>query len=251
MAGEPTFNFETSHVQRELVGGSFVNSATILISAGPPYLDHLGDGILGVNVSAGTPGTRQVQSTTGNLKTYPIGVVENMNLSQARQLQRLFEIGSKRSHFVVGRNIGSITLARTLIYGPNLTRVLYAYADKDRFQGDDGWTKNLLEGVDKVSGGPATTDGTRESIDNNPGYADFMPNLDSDLFDSPFGLFFYLESANNKPYGGFYLEEAMINAHQLNVSSSSTIVAEGVTIQFDQLVPINVNAVEASYAINQ
>lgn len=249
MAGEPTFNFETDHVQRELNAGSFVNSATILIAAGPPYIEHLGDGISGVNISAGAQGSKTAVSSTGNLKTYPIGVVENANLSQARQLQRLFEIGSKRSYFIVGRNIGSLTLARTLFYGPNLMRVLYAYVDKDRFQGDDGWEKNLLEGVDKFSGGPATTDGTKDSIDNPPGYADFMPNLDSDLFDSPFGLFFYLESANNKTYGGFYLEEAYINAHQMNISSSSTLVAEGVTIQYDQMIPINVNAVEAALQV--
>jgi len=251
MAGEPTFNFETSHVQRELAGTSFVNSATVLISAGPPYIEHLGDGIFGVNVGAGQPGTRQVTSSVGGLITYPIGVVENMNLSQARQLQRMFEIGSKRSYFVVGRNIGSVTLARTLFSGPNLMRVLYAYADKDRFQGDDGWQKNLLENVDKFAGGPGTTDGTKESIDNPSGFGDFQINLDSDLFDSPFGLFFYLESADNKPYGGFYLEEAYINAHQMNVSSSSTIIAEGVTIQYDQMIPINVNAKEAAYRVNE
>jgi len=242
MSTNTTFNFETSHVQEELTSGSFVNSATVLIAAGPPFIDRINLSAQGIRLyNQGSTDYESIatQGTINNIPVYPLGVVENANLSQARQLQRLFEIGSKRSYFVAGRTIGSITLARTLFYGPSLLKILYAYASKDRFPNADYWV-TMLAGADI----DASMDPDNK-IDNMPGYGDLLINLDSDLFDVPFGLMFYLESASNKPYGAFYLEEAHINAHQMNISSSSTLVAEGVTIQYDQLLPLDIGAVSA------
>jgi hypothetical protein len=62
-------------------------------------------------------------------------VLENVGLSQSKQLQRLFEIGSSRSYFIPGRVIGSITLGRVLYHGPSLLKVLYAHGSSRNVSG--------------------------------------------------------------------------------------------------------------------
>ncbi len=72
------WDYHNYHVQQELSGGEFVSAETTLIAAGPPRLSDLGaQSGLGVEV---TP--------TEDL-AFPIGLLENVGLSQSKQLQRL------------------------------------------------------------------------------------------------------------------------------------------------------------------
>jgi hypothetical protein len=219
------WDFNNFHVQVDIQAGEFIDAATVLIAAGPPKLRLAGN-----NIQAEGLQNRALL----NAVAYPIGVVENFALSQNRQLQRLFEIGSKRSYFIVGRNVGALQIARTLFHGPSLLRALYAYYPA---------TKIGRGAVQLLASGAGRATGVAPALRSNPGFADFFANLDSDLFDQPFGLFMILKDSKNQSYAGIYLEDVFLQAHQFSVNSSSTLVAEGVSAQFDQVIPVDVGAV--------
>lgn len=254
MAGSNTslgsWDYSRSHVQRELQSGQFINSASTVIAAGPPTL---AGGRSQLRASGGTASqlTGAVVQTAGGITSfatsrgalaYPIGVIENLSWQQNRQLQRLFEIGSKRSYFVVGRNVGALSIARTLFYGPSLMRALYAYISPDRLPENVRRTVSvLLQNADRdLALDQTLTSGDR--ISQSPGFADFFGNLDSELFDLPMGILLYMLDAQKRPYGAIYLEEAHINSHNMNISASNSIIAEGVTIQYDTAIPLDVGA---------
>jgi hypothetical protein len=248
------WNFEQFHVEQDIAGGEFLNAATILIAAGPPQLRNLGaganlilDAVQGLGTSQGVGGisdliagatnaAQAADDTLGNITNdiddlspvaYPIGVVEAVNMSQARQIQRLFEIGSKRSYFIPGRNIAQVAITRTLFNGPSLMRALYAYYPPESI---NSTVRKLLSEPSK----------DLRRIKNQPGFGDFFINLDSDLFDVPTGILMFAKSTDGDPYGAVYLENCYLNTHQISISATSTLLAEGVTIQFDQALPIDV-----------
>jgi hypothetical protein len=227
------WKFFQNHVQSELQGGQFISAATILIAAGPPRLRDASTG-----APAGSAGQAEI--------AFPVGVIENFGMSQNRQLQRMFEIGSKRSYFIPGRTIGSLSLGRVLFFGPSILRTLYAYYPTSAAKFPKGPVANPLN-----SDLAAKDLGLRTpKVNDRPGFgrasndpalnADFWINLASDLFDHPLGLLVFLRDAQNDAYGAFYLEDVNIQAHQLNVNASSVLVAEGTSAQYDKVVPINV-----------
>ena len=228
------WRFFDRHVSSELQGGQFISAATILVAAGPPLLSDFAKGGTSADVAAASE------------VAFPIGIIENFGLSQNRQLQRMFEIGSKRSYFIPGRTIGSLSLGRVLFFGPSLLRVLYAHYPIDKINAAGGNVANKLGtgNVERPLGNR-----TPEILDI-PGFgsqdvsegenADLWMNLASDLFDHPFGLLVYLRDAQNDAYGGFYLEDTNLQAHQFNVNASSVLVAEGTSCQYDKLVPVNI-----------
>jgi hypothetical protein len=223
--GLARWNFRTQHVQRELEPQDFINAATVLIAAGPPRIV--------------SPGQLQGVSTAeANRRSavyfFPIGIVENMTIVSNRQLQILFEIGSKRQFYIPGRVVPQISLARTLFNGPNILKALYAYYPASQIP--PGTPRQV-----DIAQSPAGSAGDCP-IQETPGFMDFFINLNSDLFDRPFGLLMILKDECNRPYGSFYLENAFINNHQMTVNASSTLVAEGTTIQFERIVPIDIGA---------
>lgn len=227
------------HVTSEVKSGEFISAATILLAAGPPFLQDTGQTIA-------IPGTPPEIA-------YPLGIIENFGLAQNRQLQRMFEIGSKRSYFIPGRTIGSVSLGRVLFYGPSLLRVLYAYypTDAELFANNNAVANTLGRGqMEPIGQSLQQVKGVVTQINDIPGFgfktndgdenSDFWINLASDLFDKPFGLLVLLRDHRNQPYGAFYLEDVNLQAHQFNVNASSVLVAEGVSAQYDKLVPIQI-----------
>jgi hypothetical protein len=215
------WEFREFHVQEDVGASEFINAASTLIAAGPPrFKDTVGGG----QVSTGSG--RDTKKTF----VFPIGIIEAVSISQARQLQRLFEIGSKRSYFIPGRTIGQVSITRTLFDGPSLLRVLMAYFP-DRLLGRFD-AKQLLAAREDIV--------TCKTIKNAPGYGDAFLNLDSEVFDNPLGLFIAHKDSCSDNYAAFYLENAFLNSHQMSVSATSTLIAEGVTIQYDRMVPVRV-----------
>jgi len=214
------WEFREFHVQEDIAASEFINAASTLIAAGPPrFRDTVGGG----QVSTGE-GRDTVKTFV-----FPIGIIEALSVSQARQLQRLFEIGSKRSYFIPGRNVGQISITRTLFDGPSLMRALMAYFPEELLTRFDA--QQLLESNAVVN---------CPDIRNAPGYSDFFINLDSEVFDNPMGIFIAHKDSCAENYGGFYLENAFLNSHQMSISATSTLIAEGVTIQYDRMVPVRV-----------
>lgn len=223
------WDFYNYHVQQDLQGGQFVSAESTLIAAGPPQVSQTGAG-----------------GTTGGV--YPIGLLESFGIQQSKQLQRIFEIGSTRSYFIPGRAVGSISIGRTFYFGPSLLRVLYSYY-KNNTNGIEigteaaGTTINV-GGIDVPSPNAALLDvvemGSLHSLKRTPGEDYFFVELASDLFAQPTGMAIYFRDANNTSVGAMYLEFCYVQGHQISVSSGSVLVMEGVSMQYDRIVPIKV-----------
>lgn len=235
------WDFHNYHVQSELLGGEFISAETTLIAAGPPRLSDV------VGGDAQTQGP--IDTAAEGDMVFPIGVLENVGISQSKQLQRIFEIGSSRSYFIPGRVVGSLTIGRIMYHGPSLLKVLYAYykqnAGNIRFMNGDNATvtKNGIELPN-----PNKTLLKLEALQNelhrvkyNPGYDDLWLNLGSDIFNQPTGLCLYFRNQNDTTIGAVYLEECYIQGHQLSISSGSVLVMEGASLQYDRIVPIRMN----------
>jgi hypothetical protein len=250
MAGTNTsfagWDWHTKHVEDRLKQGEYISAETVLIAAGPPRFEQVSF------AGAGASPTNQGQTAPAAVEAgavYPIGLIENFGLSQNKQLQRLFEIGSKRSYFVPGRNIASFSLGRVLFWGPSIMRVMYAYYPNSKIllaNGANGEEESNQDGI-YVAG----KEGDYPDIVNAPGTvmgndpkrkASFYVNLASDLFNQPLGLMVYMKDVRDQVFSAFYLEDCYIQAHQLNINASSVLVAEGVSGQCDTVVPVDISA---------
>lgn len=239
-AATTSFNnweFHNHHVQAELLGGEFVSAETTLIAAGPPRLTD----ITGSDNTIDTP-------DEGDM-VFPIGVLENAGLSQSKQLQRIFEIGSSRSYFIPGRTIGSLTLGRVMYHGPSLLKVLYAHykqsaADAPFQFMDHGKGATINVGGVDIPDPNATLlnlpalQKQLHRVQYNPGYDDLWLNLASDIFNQPTGIAIYFRNQLDMTVGAVYLEECYVQGHQVSISSGSVLLMEGVSLQFDQVRPI-------------
>jgi hypothetical protein len=235
------WNFHNHHVQEELLAGEFVSAETTLIAAGPPRLTDITGGAGGDDATIDT-------QQEGDM-VFPIGVLENVGLSQSKQLQRIFEIGSSRSYFIPGRTIGSVTLGRVLYHGPSLMKVLYAHykqgaedADFQFMHEEKGSTINV-GGVQIPNPNQSLLELTElqnqlHRVKFNPGFDDLWINLASDIFNQPTGIAIYFRNQLDMTIGAVYLEECYIQGHQMSISSGSVLIMEGCSLQFDQLRPI-------------
>jgi len=234
------WDFHNHHVQEELIGGEFVSAETTLIAAGPPRLSDIGNG------------DATLTSDEGD-SVYPIGVLENVGLSQSKQLQRIFEIGSSRSYFIPGRTIGSLTLGRVLYHGPSLLKVLYAHykqtasddPDTNLMYDPKGSTVNV-GGVQVASPNQTLLElpalqAELHRIKYTPGVDDLWMNLASDIFNQPTGICIYFRNQLDMTLGAVYLEECYVQGHQLSISSGSVLLMEGVSLQFDRVRPIRMS----------
>lgn len=230
------WDFSNFHVQGEMQSGQFVSAETSLIAAGPPEIGGTG---AYSSVNVGSVGT-----------VFPIGLLENAGISQSKQIQKLFEIGSSRSYFIPGRVVGSVNLGRTFYYGPSLMRVMYAYY-KNSTNGIDIGTLDQGAEITLADGSKAPSPlahllpgrGSKfHSVKQSPGEDYFFVNLASDMFNQPTGLAFYFKDANYNSVGAFYLEQVYVQGHQFSLSSGSVLVMEGVSAQYDRVVPIKLIA---------
>lgn len=223
------WDFYNFHIQQDLTGGQFVSAESTLVAAGPPQASQTSNG-------------------GKNSGVYPIGLLESVGIQQSKQLQRIFEIGSTRSYFIPGRAVGSISIGRTFYFGPSLLRVLYAYYKNDS-NGIKVGTKPA--GSTKVVGGTTVPDpeamlldtgapGALHQLRRTPGEDYFFIELASDLFAQPTGMAIYFKDANSVSVGAMYLEFCYVQGHQMSISSGSVLVMEGVSMQYDRIVPIKV-----------
>lgn len=228
------WHYNTDHVQGDFKTGQFASAETTLVAAGPPRLQQAAGG-------SGPAGT-----------VYPIGLLENIGISQSKQVQRIFEIGSSRSYFIPGRVMGSVSLGRVFYYGPSLLRVIYAYYknDSDNILIGNEERGNIDAGTPNERQNPnqslidlnAITSGSTHDVKMSPGDDYFFINLASDMFNQPTGLAIYFKDSNNNLIGAMYLEDCMVQGHQMSISSGSVLIMEGATMQFDRVVPIRVTA---------
>lgn len=227
------WDFYNQRIIQEATGGQFVSAESTLIASGPPAQSDISGG----GNSAGS--------------VYPIGLLESFGVSQNKQLQRLFEIGSSRSYFVPGRAFGSINMGRTMYHGPNILKALYAYyrtaggADAvDIGTLPVGTFQNANDFYKLLDPQAALLDTYETSklpkIRRSPGEGHIFLDLASDLFSMPTGIAMFLKDQNGRALSGLYFEECYVQSHQFNVSSSSSLIMEGTSVQYDRITPIKV-----------
>lgn len=237
MAGSrPSFaewSFGDKAIDPIMLQGKYINARSTMLAAGPPQFSDLS--------SNGTDGEM----------VFPLGFIENFGITQQKNLQRMYEIGSDRAYFIPGRTLCSSNLGRVLFHGPSLMRVLYAYYPQSKIN----LTSDTPADEVKIS---YTSDSTQTDclpfIEESPGTvinADdctpseqsptFYMNLASNLFDHPLGLLVYMKDIKNEYYSAFYLEQCYITTHNMNINATSTVVAEGVGLQFDRIVPVDMS----------
>lgn len=233
------WNWAGEHVQAEVENGEYLSSESTLVLAGPSQFTHLN--------SAG--------GLTSNA-IVPLGLVQNLSISQNRQVARLFEIGSKKAYFVPGRGFANFSIGRVMFFGPSLMRMLYALAPIDAQVGAGQGIGPFGNQVNKDPNDPSAIGVTipeayrnlfgRSQLTNAPGFGglpneenrDFYINLASELFNVPFGMILVFKDTRNRPYAASYLEDCFIESHQFNVDANSVVIAEAVSGQFGSIVPV-------------
>jgi hypothetical protein len=150
----------------------FLNASFTLLAAGPPRL---------ANIGSLTFASDALASGAGDDIVFPIGIVQNFNLSHNRQFNRIWEVGSERSFFIAGRTVGQVGLSRIMYHGPSLLRVLYAYYQ-------DLQPPTLVPSVIGAFNVGALTVANPHDVKIAPGYENLYLNLASDLFNQPIGL---------------------------------------------------------------
>jgi hypothetical protein len=229
------WNFADRAIDPVMLEGKYINARTTLIAAGPPQFEQISDA-----------------STNGEM-VFPIGFIENFTLNQQKNLQRMYEIGSDRAFFVPGRTINSASLGRVLFHGPSLMRVLYAYYPKEKINlvvPNDTAADNVQIAfaaahandpcLPNVLDAPGTSIPTDECTPPEQSPSFFM-NLASTLFDRPMGILIYLKDIKDRYYSAFYLEFCYISTHNMNINASSTVIAEGIGLEFDRIVPVDLS----------
>jgi hypothetical protein len=204
-----------------------MNAAFTLLAAGPPRLSNIGSlTFAGGGLSAGG----------GDDIVFPLGIVQNFNLSHNRQFSRIFELGSERSYFISGRTMGQLGLSRILYHGPSLLRVLYAYYQ-------DLLPPTVVPSVIGADNIGALTVANAHDVKIPPGYENMYMNLASDLFNQPIGIMAYFRDSNEDTYGSIYMESCYIPNHTISTDAGGTIVQENCAVQFERAVPVAVSSI--------
>lgn len=233
------WDFQNNHVQNDVRQGKFVGSKSIVLAFGPPKFQMI---TAGGNISAGDNTVNQTNFNEFTHGPIPVGLVQSFNLSQARQIDKIFELGSERAYLVPGRVIPQFSVSKVLYSGPSLLKFASIYYLQRVGE------SRISDGVDlsKVERALASFDPDQASTVNfntkktPAGYGDFFINLASSLFQLPFGIMVWMKTNDAGNYGCFYLEDAYITVHSMSSGAMASVVAEEVSIEFDRLMPVKV-----------
>lgn len=226
MAGEfSNWSPYSSYVQAGMVDGKYANAGFTLLAAGPPRISNIGGAAALTGALNNRLGANQI--------VYPMGIIQNFNLSQTRQFSRIFEIGSERSYFIAGRTVGQLGLGRIYYHGASLLRVLYAYYE-------DVLPPTLITPMFANQG--SKTMSNPHDVIIPPGYENIYVNLASDLFAQPIGILMYIRDINQATLGAMYFEACYLPNHNWATDSQGVLIQESAAVQFERIVPVAVTA---------
>jgi len=209
------------HVQPGLTDGQFLNASSILVCAGPPFLDSSGFSPSDGEGSTGTSGDT----------VFPIGLLSNFGLQQRLSIIPIPEIGSYRKYSVTGPSDGSFSASRILYHGPSVLRAMYAYYSAQDPSG---------EIIDPLVGDASANLNRfpKNKINDSPGKENFYMNLASDLFTQPVGLLLYFQDVNKESYGAVYLEQVQVASHAISASPGQQVLSENINCMFSRVRPV-------------
>jgi hypothetical protein len=215
----------SNYVQSGLVDGTYANAGYTMLAAGPPRLANIGG-------NAAIAGAVSGNGQAANQIVFPIGLVQNFNLSHTRQFSRIFEIGSERSYFIGGRTVGQIGLGRIYYWGASLLRILYAYYQ-------NLIPPTLIPAMFPNAGAAAMSN--PHDVIIPPGYDNIFVNLASDLFTQPVGILMYVRDINLDTLAAVYFEACYLPNHSWATDAQGVLVQESVAVQFERAVPVQVS----------
>jgi len=160
----------------------------------------------------------------------PIGLSDNVSMQSNPQLAQLFELGSNRSFFTRGKTINQLSMSKMLADQKNILAAL---------------SQNAYRPASMATANSATGSSAPGPEAPNP---NVMLNLDSEYFDVPFGMLLLMKTrgggseGSGKPIAALYLEYCMFGSHQFNIASSTPVVMENISLQFDRVVPVSISA---------
>ncbi len=207
-----TWEFKEAHVEPDVLdkNENFVSSESIVICAGP------------ANIGAD-------EDLAGSL--YPIGILESAAVVQNKQIQQLFEIGSRKPYMIPGRTRVQVGLSRVIFNGDSLLAAMY-YGLK--------FGESTTAGV--LPPQPASTDSPGHPSDYPElGEGSFYLNLASSFFNRPFGLALIVHDSEDDQTAMILIQNCMVQSHQMNVGANQTIVMENVNIIADSIQPVIVS----------
>jgi hypothetical protein len=196
--------------------GNFLSGESAVIVAGPEKL--------------------VTTTTDSNMdKLIPIGLVQQAQLSQNKQINQILEIGSSVPIFIPGRVSVNATLSKILFDGPSLAYALYRSGKADtgdimvpsEKQSDDPYS---------IPASPYPSDGKVKVDSDTPGL--FWINLASRMFNKPLGIGFMLYDMEGQAYGGAYLEGCYLRAHNFGISANASVLAENVSLVAQRIRPV-------------
>ena len=206
------WNFTETHVEPDIIGKAgeknqnYISSESFVLCAAPPV----------ISANAAVPLATSI---------FPIGVLESAAIAQNKQIQQLFEIGSRRPYFIPGRTRIQVGLSRVIFNGNSLMAKVY----------------------DGVEGLATDEAGFNDSPNDAPGYPsklddeNFYFNLASSFFNKPFGLIMIMKDTDKDDAAMIYLENCMIQSHNMNIGANQTIIMENVNIICDGIQPVKVD----------
>jgi len=225
----------TNYVQSGMVDGAYANAGFTMLAAGPPRIANIGGAAAFAQAVSGS-------GQAANQIVFPIGIVQNFNLSHTRQFSRIFEIGSERSYFIGGRTVGQLGLARIYYHGASLLRVLYAYYA-------DLIPPTVVPAMFPNAGAEAQSN--PHDVIIPPGYENIYINLASDLFAQPIGIMMYMRDVNQDALGAMYFEACYLPNHSWQTDSQGVLIQESVAVQFERGVPVAISALQLISSANQ
>jgi hypothetical protein len=218
-----------------MVDGAYANAGFTMLAAGPPRIANIGGAAAFAQAVSGS-------GQAANQIVYPIGIVQNFNLSHTRQFSRIFEIGSERSYFIGGRTVGQLGLARIYYHGASLLRTLYAYYS-------DLIPPTVVPPMFPNAGAQSMSN--PHDVIIPPGYENIYINLASDLFAQPVGIMMYMRDVNQDALGAMYFEACYLPNHSWQTDSQGVLIQESVSVQFERAVPVAISALQLISSANQ
>ena len=193
--------FKTEHVNPRVpaTAGDFVSAESVILAAkkgGSGDADGLAD--LGSYI--------------------PLGLVESVTVTQNKNIQQIFEIGSRLPYFIPGRTIIQGGISRILIDGNSLMKVVYP-----GLGAEDG----------QLPGGVFIADDNDTDVENA-----FYINLADDFFHQSLDLAFILADKDGNATGGFIMQNCLITSHQLSIGAQQTVILENMGLRCEKIHPL-------------
>lgn len=188
-------------------------------------------------IYAGPPRYSMLQAAP---KMYGIASVDVVRIDQQSAINSSAGVGSPIITWTGRASVGA-GFGRTVFNVPSLLRALYSYypvsslgpelADLSQYQ-----VSTFRSGNEDVS----FPDFENQNLENHPGYRNLAFNLGSALYNFPFGLLIVMktQTQDSDDVVGYFLAEARIRSHSLQIVGPSSMVSEEVSIVATSFHPV-------------